>query len=139
LCNRPQPKIRAQAMVSFPHWTATTLIHGEAGLPQVTDAMVHDADVAALRAKVVATGDENMSREATRAKVIMKDGRVMEGFCQHAISTPQNPMTDKHIDDKTRLQMEIVFNKDKARRVVDDCWRIADMADVTPLVASLAA
>ena len=139
LCNRPTPKIRAQAMVSFPHWTATTLMFGEAGLPQVTEAMVHDAAVAALRAKVVAHADEAMPREAARVKVTMQDGRTFEAHCRHAISTPENPMTDAHITDKTRLQMEIVYDKVKAQRVVDDCWRIAAMDDMRPFVESLAA
>jgi 2-methylcitrate dehydratase PrpD len=139
LCNRPTPKIRAQAMVSFPHWTATTLTHKEAGLPQVTEAMVHDAGIAALRAKVTAHADENIGREAALVKVNMKDGRTFEALCKHALSTPQNPMTDKHIADKTRLQMEIAFGKDKARRVADECWRVAELADVAPFVASLAA
>ncbi len=139
LCNRPAPKIRAQAMVSFPHWTATTLTYKEAGLPQVTDAMVHDPDIAALRAKVVAHADDNVGREAAHVKVIMKDGRVFEGHCKHAISTSENPMTDKHIAGKTRLQLEIVFEKAKAQRVADECWRIPQMADVAPFVQSLTA
>ncbi len=139
LCNRPAPTIRAQAMVSFPHWTATTLMHKEAGLPQVTEAMVHDADIAALRAKVVAHADDHIGREAARVKVTMKDGRAFEAHCKHALSTPQNPMTDKHIADKTRLQMEIAFGKDKAQRVADACWRVTDLADVAPFIESLAA
>ena len=139
LCNRPAPTIRAQAMVSFPHWTATTLMHKEAGLPQVTEAMVHDADIAALRAKVVAHADDHIGREAARVKVTMKDGRAFDAYCQHALSTPQNPMTDKHIADKTRLQMEIAFGKDKAQRVADECWRVTELADIQPFVASLAA
>ena len=139
LCNRPAPKIRAQAMVSFPHWTATTLTHKEAGLPQVTEAMVHDADIAALRAKVVAHADDKIGREAALVKVTMKDGRTFEALCKHALSTPQNPMTDKHIADKTRLQLEIVFDKTKSQRIVDECWKLEEMSDVAPFVRSLAA
>ena len=139
LCNRPEPKIRAQAMVSFPHWTAATLIHKEAGLPQVTEAMVHDPDIAALRAKIVAHADDSVGREAAHVKVILKDGKVLEGHCMAAISTPENPMTDQHIADKTRLQMEIVYDKAKAKRVVDECWRIPEMGDMRPFVESLAA
>ncbi len=139
LCNRPAPTIRAQAMVSFPHWTATTLMHKEAGLPQVTEAMVHDADIAALRAKVVAHANDKIDREAARVKVTMKDGRAFEAHCKHALSTPQNPMTDKHIADKTRLQMKIAYGKDKAQRVADECWRVTELADIQPFVASLAA
>jgi len=139
LCNRPQPVIRAQAMVSFQHWSATTLTHKEAGLPHVTEAMVHDPIIAALRAKVAATADAQVGREATFAKVTLKDGRVLEGHCRHALSTPQNPMTDEHIADKTRLQMEIVYDKAKARRVAEECWRVADSADVAPFIMSLGA
>ena len=68
LCNRPNPQTRAQAMVSFPHWTATTLTYKEAGLPQVTDAMVHDPAIAALRAKINAIADDSVGREAAHVK-----------------------------------------------------------------------
>jgi 2-methylcitrate dehydratase PrpD len=139
LCNRPVPKIRAQAMVSFAHWTATTLTCKEAGLPQVTEAMVHDAGIAALRAKVSATADENAGRGSAHVKVVMKDGKIFEAHCKHALSTPENPMTDQHIADKTRLQMEIVYDKTKARRITDECWQLTAMDDVTPFIRSLAA
>lgn len=139
LCNRPTPTIRAQAMVSFAHWTATTLTYKEAGLPQVTEAMVHDPHIAALRAKVVARADDNVGREAAHVKVTMTDGRTFEAHCAHALSTPENPMTDKHIADKTRLQLEIVFDKAKAQRVADDCWTLPQMTDVAPFVQSLSA
>ena len=138
LCNRPNPQTRAQAMVSFPHWTATTLTYKEAGLPQVTDAMVHDPAIAALRAKVVATADDRVGREAAHVTVVMNDGRAFEGHCEAAISTPENPMTDAHITDKTRLQMEIVYDKAKAKRMVDECWCVPEMADVRPFVEALA-
>ncbi len=139
LCNRPAPTLRAQAMVSFPHWAATTLMHKEAGLPQVTEAMVHDADIATLRAKVVAHADHKIGREAALVKVTLKEGRTFEARCNHALSTPQNPMTDQHIADKTRLQMEIAFGKTKAQRAMDACWKITELEDVKPYIESLAA
>ena len=120
LCNRPAPKIRAQAMVSFPHWTATTLMHKEAGLPQVTDAMVHDADIAALRAKVVATADEKTGRDAAHVKVMMKDGRVLEAHCKHALSTPAKS-DDRRSTSPTRrgCKWKSCSTRAKAQRAVD--------------------
>ena len=69
----------------------------------------------------------------------MNDGKVFEGHCKAAISTPENPMTDQHITDKTRLQMEIVYDKAKAKRLVDECWAIPSLADVGTFVEGLAA
>ncbi len=137
LCNRPAPKLRSQAMVSFPHWTAACLLHKAAGLPQVTDAMVHDAEMAALRLKVIATADPKTAREAAHVKVVMKDGKVFEAHCDNALGTQARPMTDADISEKTRLQLEIVFDKAKAQRVVDDCWHITEAADVAPFFESL--
>lgn len=139
LCNRPAPKLRSQAMVSFPHWTAACLLHKAAGLPQVTEAMVHNADMAALRAKVVATADDKTERDAAHVKVIMKDGKVFEAHCEHALGTQARPMSDADVSQKTRLQMEIVYDKAKAQRAVDDCWRIIDTTEVAPFIDSLSA
>jgi 2-methylcitrate dehydratase PrpD len=137
LCNRPSPKTRPQAMVSFPHWTATTLLYGEAGLPQVSEAAVHAPAVAALRARVVAIADEAMPREAARVRVSLRSGHIVEAHCRHAVSTPQNPMTDAHLADKTRLQMELVYHQAKARQVAAECWHIGAAADLRPFVESL--
>ena len=139
LCNRPAPKLRSQAMVSFQHWTAACLLHKAAGLPQVTEAMVHDPGMAALRLKIGALPDPNTAREAAHVKVVMQDGTTYEVHCDNARGTPARPITDEDISEKTRLQLEIVFDKAKSQRVVDDCWRIADAPDVAPFVQSLSA
>ena len=139
LCNRPAPKLRSQAMVSFPHWTAACLLYKAAGLPQVSEAMVHDAALAALRAKIVATADEHTEREAAHVKVIMKNGNVFAAHCEHARGTQTRPMSDADITEKTRLQMEIVFDKTKAQRAVDDGWRITQATDVAAYFESLCA
>jgi len=137
LCNRPAPKLRSQAMVSFPHWTAACLLHQAAGLPQVTEAMVHDPDIAALRLKIVATPDPKTAREAAHVKVVMQDGKVFEAHCDNARGTQARPMSDADISEKTRLQLELVFDKAKSQRIVDECWRIPDAADVAPFCLSL--
>ena len=137
LCNRPAPKLRSQAMVSFPHWTAACLLHKAAGLPQVTEAMVHDADMAALRLKIAATTDANTGREAAHVKVIMKDGKTYQAHCNNARGTQARPLTDADISEKTRLQLEIVFDKAKAQRTVDACWKIIDASNAAPFFESL--
>ena len=139
LCNRPAPKLRSQAMVSFPHWTAACLLHKAAGLPQVTEAMVHDTDMAVLRAKIIATADENTSREAAHVKVVMQDGKSFEAHCDHARGTQARPMTDADISEKTRLQLELVFDNAKSQRIVDDCWRITNAPDSAPFCNALSA
>ena len=139
LCNRPAPKLRSQAMVSFPHWTAACLLHKAAGLPQVTEAMVHDTDMAVLRAKIIATADENTSREAAHVKVVMQDGKSFEAHCDHARGTQARPMTDADISEKTRLQLELVFDNAKSQRIVDDCWRITSAPDSAPFCNALSA
>ena len=53
---------------------AVSLIHRAAGIAQVTDTVVNDPQVAALRRKVTCASDASLGREAARARVVFADG-----------------------------------------------------------------
>jgi 2-methylcitrate dehydratase PrpD len=66
------------ARVSIHHCAAVALLFGAAGLREFSDAVVHDPEVVALRARTVARLDADSPRGAAKAIVRMVDGRVLE-------------------------------------------------------------
>ena len=124
LCNRPEPKDRAQAFVSFQHWAAVALLYKAAGIAQVTEAMVHDPDVSALRLKIVADGRDDVDREAARARVLLRDGTVHEASIARCIGAAGRPIADQDITRKTRGQLQTAFSNAESERIIEAAWRI---------------
>ncbi len=138
LCNRPDPRDRGQALVSFQHWAAASLIYKAAGIAQVTEAVVHDPAVSALRRKIVATADAGLGREATAARIVLKDGKKVEASVAHCRGSIGRPMTDADITEKTRGQLQIAFPAGAAGKILAECWRIGEYPRVDALCGQLA-
>jgi 2-methylcitrate dehydratase PrpD len=126
LCDRPEPKDRAQAMVSFQHWGAVALLYKRAGVAQVTQAMVEDPKVAALRRKVVATGRADGAREAAHLRVVMKDKRVLNANVERCIGADGVPISDDALSRKTLGQLESAYSPAVSARILEQAWKMAE-------------
>ena len=137
LCDRPEPKDRAQAMVSFQHWGAVSLLYKAAGIAQVTQAMVADPAVATLRKKFVSTGRADMAREAADLKVILRGNRVLRATVEKCIGSAGVPLADDDITRKTRGQLQTVYSDETTERIIEQCWRMTETPRVDTLCALL--
>ena len=131
LCNRPEPKDRAQAMVSFQHWAAVSLMHKAAGVAQVTEAMVHDPSVSALRLKIVADGRDDVDREAAKVRVTLRDGTAYDAAVARCIGAAGRPISDEDITRKTRGQLQTVYAESATEGILDEAWQIVNAPRVT--------
>ncbi len=123
------PRDRGEALVSYQHWTAISLMQGAAGIAQVTDEIVRDPGVAALRAKVKAVPQETMGKEAAEVRVFMRNGETIEARTDRCRGAEGRPLTDDDISAKTLDQLKMHFAADKAERILRDAWRITDSPD----------
>lgn len=137
LCNRPEPRDRNQAFVSFQHWAAVSLALKAAGVAQVSTATVADPQIAALRKKVVAVGRDEMPREAAELAVTFKDGRTMRSRIDRCIGSAGVPITDDDLTRKTRGQLQGGYDDATCERIIELCWQIAEAPDADPLFAEL--
>lgn len=139
LTNRVEPRDRAQALVSFQHWAAVSLIYKAAGIAQVTDAIVRDPLVSELRRKVAHTGLEGLGREAASVRVLLTDGTSMQASVAHCRGSVKRPLTDEDITDKARAQLQTVYPAHTAERILALCWSVGERPQVAPLCRELAA
>jgi 2-methylcitrate dehydratase PrpD len=139
LTSRPTPATRNHAMVSVQHWTAVSLIYKAAGIAQLAEPILHDALVAALRAKIVMKTDEAVGREAATARVVLKGGRVLESTVNDCRGSARRPLTDDDISVKTLDQLAVAFDQRQAQKIVAECWKLEQCPDVAPLARSLGA
>ncbi len=126
LCDIMNPGGRNQGLVSMQHWAVMTLTHGAAGIAQVTDALVRDAVVSGLRRKVVHTATESMPWIAANVRVLLKDGKQLQGGVQHCRGSSGRPLTDDDLTAKARGQLRTAYPDAKAERILAQSWRIEE-------------
>ena len=69
-----------------------------------------------------------------RATILMKDGRRLETFVEHAVGSPERPMSDAALETKFAGLADGILPAARARKLMDLCWSI----DALPEVAILA-
>ena len=139
LCDIMNPGGRNQGLVSMQHWAVMTLTHGAAGIAQVTDALVRDPAVSRLRRKVVYTATESMPWVAADVRVLLRDGRQLQGSVEHCRGSTARPLTDDDITHKARGQLRTTYPDAAAERILAQSWRIEECPRVGAFSKELAA
>lgn len=130
LTSRPTPRDRRQALVSFQHWAAATLLRDAAGLDEGSEEAVADPAIARLRGMVSFEVDPAMGREAARVCVKLADGRVLENAVAHCLGSEGRPMTDAELDEKFRGQAKLVWSPEKVDEIGAWGWGILEEPDM---------
>jgi len=66
---------------------------------------------------------------------ILKDGRRVHVFVEHAIGSLERPLTDAMLEAKFRDQAEPVIGKAKVDAAIAACWKLGEAEGVASVVA----
>ena len=66
---------------------------------------------------------------------VLKDGRRVHVFVEHAIGSLQNPMTDAMLEGKFRGLSDSVLGAQRTTALITAAWGLGQAADVNALVA----
>lgn len=139
LTGKTSPTTGLEGKFSVYHSVAVALIRGVAGAAEYTDDAVADPEVVALRGRVVATVDASIREDACRARIRLRDGRVVEQAVEHAVGSRERPMSDEALDAKFKAQAERVLPTEQAEALLALCRGVESLADAgeIPRIASL--
>ncbi|HEY4998316.1 MAG TPA: MmgE/PrpD family protein [Usitatibacter sp.] len=135
LTGKKEPQDGLQGKFSVYHGFAAGLIFGRAGEGEYDDAIVRRDDVTALRRKVVATADEAIGEASADVTAILKDGRKVRVFVEHAVGSLERPMSDKDLEMKFHSMADAVIGAAKASSLIEACWRLGDAKDARAVAA----
>ncbi len=135
LTGKKEPADGLAAKFSVYHGCTAGLIFGRAGEPEYDDAIVTRPDVVALRRKVVATVDERIDEASADVTAVLRDGRRVHVFVEHAIGSLQRPMSDTALRAKFAAQAEPVLGAARSAELIAACNRLGAIADVRELTA----
>ncbi|MFF7710690.1 MmgE/PrpD family protein [Pseudomonas sp. NPDC007930] len=98
--DRPGIRSGRQAQVSAQHAVAVSLLDGQAGLAQFSDAAVARADLRALYPRLVFEDCPEMGVEAANVRVLLHTGEWLEQHVSAALGSLQRPLPDAALETK---------------------------------------
>lgn len=133
LTGRREPRSGLEGKFSVYHAAAAAIIERAAGEQQFSDACVRRPDVVSLRQRVSAVVDPKIGRTEGHVRIHLKNGSVLERHVAHALGTLERPMSDANLEAKFHGLVEGVLPRDQAGRLIEQCWRAAELDDVAQL------
>jgi 2-methylcitrate dehydratase PrpD len=135
LTGKKEPTDGLQGKFSVYHGCAVGLIFGRASEPEYDDAIVTRDDVVALRRKVVATVDDAIDEASADVTAVLRDGRRVHVFVEHAIGSLQRPMSDAALEAKFVAQAEPILGAARCDQLIGACRQVGALRDVRALTA----
>ncbi|RJQ09615.1 MAG: MmgE/PrpD family protein [Dehalococcoidia bacterium] len=135
LMDRPQPETGLSAKFSHQHCAAAALIDGAGHEAQFHDDRARDPQIAAVRALVHATPDAALGEDEVHVTIRMADGRALATHVEHATGSPENPMSDAHLEAKYRALATPVLGERDAEALLRAAWTLDQAPDIRALMA----
>jgi 2-methylcitrate dehydratase PrpD len=82
--------------------------------------------------------DNSIREESADVTAVLKDGRKVHVFVEHAIGSMERPMSDAALEQKFHAMSDVVIGKDQSTALIQACWNLGKASDVRAL-AKLAA
>jgi 2-methylcitrate dehydratase PrpD len=134
LTGKKTPKDGLEGKFSVYHGCACGIVYGQATEDQYHDEVVQSPEMVALRAKVVATVDNSIDEASADVTAILKDGKKIHVFVEHAIGSVKNPMTDQHLNEKFSNLSIPVIGESQTSSVIAKCWDLKNITHIQGLL-----
>ena len=127
----PQTGLESKFSVYFA--AALAIVRGSAGMRDFSDENARDPVIVALRDRVVATIDSTVEEHQVKARVTLKDGRVLAHTVEHVVGSLERPMSDADLEAKFLDLSKGVLPDAQASRLMDLCWKVESQANVAAI------
>jgi 2-methylcitrate dehydratase PrpD len=133
LTGKTAPQTGLEGKFSIYHAAAVAIVEGAGGVAQFSDRAVRVPDVVALRGRVSVTGDRALKEDQVGITVVLKDGRQLRKFVEHAVGSVDRPLTDRELEAKVSGLADGILPTERTRQMMDLCWDMERSADAAPL------
>jgi 2-methylcitrate dehydratase PrpD len=133
LTGKKTPREGLEGKFSVYHAVAVALIEGAGGEKQFGDRAVNDPTVVSLRSKVVPVVTPGIDPAQVDMTVVLKDGRTLHRYIEHAVGSVEKPMTDRQLETKFADLADGIIPAPAIRQVMDACWHIETLASAAEI------
>jgi 2-methylcitrate dehydratase PrpD len=130
----PQTGLESKFSVYFA--AALAIVRGSAGMRDFSDQNARDPVITGLRDRVTTTVDPAIKEDQVRAIIVLKDGRKLETFVEHAVGSLERPMSDTDLEAKFMGLTDGVLPAAQARALMDLCWKVETLPSAAALAAA---
>ena len=136
------PKTRETADHSLPYIFARALVDGPIRVASFNDDAVRDASLRPLMGKIKVIPDDSIeamlpAKTLIRVLAMSVDGNRYTAEIVNPLGHPDNPMQDRHIEEKFMTLAEPVLGPERCRNALKRWWRVSDAEDVSRLLQLL--
>jgi 2-methylcitrate dehydratase PrpD len=139
LTGKKTPQTGLEGKFSVYYASAVALVAGAAGEKQFSDKLVRDPVLVTLRDKVSTVIDHSIQADQVRIAITLKDGRRLDKFVEHVISSVQNPMSDAQLETKFLDLCDGVLPEAQTRKLLALCWNIEKLDSAAQIAKAAAA
>ena len=136
LTGKKTPTTGLESKFSVYFAAALAIVAGSAGMRDFSDANAKSPTIAALRDRVTATIDATLKEEQVRATIVLKDGRRLQKFIEHAIGSVERPMSDSDLENKFLGLADGVLPESQTRTLIARCWEVERLQSAADLATS---
>jgi 2-methylcitrate dehydratase PrpD len=135
LCNQTGITKGLQGKFSVYHGAAIGLVRGKAGIREYTDDAVNDPRIKRVRELASAVGDPAVTEDQAFIEVELSDGTRLTRFVEQSLGNIHRPLSDRKLEAKFRDQAVLALPAGKIETLIEQAWRIDQLADVNELIA----
>jgi 2-methylcitrate dehydratase PrpD len=133
LTGKKTPREGLEGKFSIYHAVAVALVEGAGGEKQFSDRAVNDPVIVALRGKVNPVVTPGIKPEQVDITIVLKDGRQLHRYIEHALGSVEVPMTDKQLEAKFTDLADGILPAPAIRRVMDACWNVESLPNAAEI------
>jgi 2-methylcitrate dehydratase PrpD len=134
LCNQQNITRGLQGKFSVYHGAAIGLVCGRAGIREYTDEVVNDPAIKRVRESATAVADPSLTEDQANVEVELVSGETLSRFVEKSLGNIHRPMSNQQLEEKFRDQAVLALSAAQVARVIELCWRIDQLPDVSELV-----
>lgn len=133
LTGKKTPREGLEGKFSVYHAVAVALVEGAGGEKQFSDRAVSDPAVVALRSKVIPVVTPGIDTAQVDMTIVLKDGRTLHRYIQHAVGSLDAPMSDKALEVKFADLADGILPGPEIRQAMDLCWNVESLANAADI------
>ncbi len=128
------PRTPLQAKFSLRHCAAAAAVFGRLGVDELGEAALAHPEVQRLRELATVTVDPDLGKQDADVEVTLGDQRLRQQVRGNR-GTPSAPLSDSDLGKKFLELVEPRLGADRAQELLDTCWHVDELDDVSTLLA----
>jgi 2-methylcitrate dehydratase PrpD len=123
-----------EAKFSLRHCAAAAVVFRRLGTEELTPGVLTRPDVIDLRDRVKVVTDPALGKQDADVELTLASGQTLSTEVRGNRGTPSAPLDDDELNVKFRQLVGPVLGTERAERLLDTCWRIDELPDLSVLL-----